>query len=1536
MNMFRPKFRRKHHSGEASNTAGAISKDRLHSDVPVRARHHSLPHEYDEETTQALLPDEADPSYDPREPKGGHGIAQQTQKQNEAKTGPLGLNVVYSPDKGAHKADVVFVHGLGGTSRFTWAKHKDPNLFWPLHFLSKEADVAQARILTFGYDANFRRKGSVSVSITDFAKDLLYDLKYAKDGEGHDLGIGVLSGLTSSARVADGMGGLIIKEAYIQGQNDPQYEPIVKAIVAVTFLATPHRGTNLATLLNLILTSTLFSNSKQYINELNQNSIALQKLNDQFPYQLARTVPAFLERALDVADEGLDLGTADARMVWERLFKSAILKMRDLPQPLYWIIDGVDEATDPRAVIKTLSDIQFAAANIRLLFVSRSTSEITAAFSKIPRTLNPQSIGIEAQSGDLHRYITQELDIVASEEVRSEVIKRLLDGAHNNFLWVRLAIRKLNSSHSEADIDAALQDLPEVMEALYDRMGASIASQSSQDQTFTKAVLQCIATSWRVLSVAELSKAIQGDTPKMLSVQKAIVDLCAAFAVVDNDGNVAMVHQTARQYLLDGGTERPFHIQGKVAHAHMFASCMSSLMTPGLRAKVQSHQKPEFLDYAAVSWSKHLVSADYSWRSVGDALAQFLSGPWILIWIHYLSETNQLGVLIDAAQNLSTYFSRRRRLRAAIDEEGPFQIDKQALLEGWTIDLVKIVGKFGTILHRHPDAIYKLIPPFCPEGSSIYQYFGKQESKNLSISGVSSDNWDDSVARLTLGPEVFAASISVAGAHIAVLASTGNAMSTFIYQSSTFEMCPASPIKHNERVQKMELNAGGTLLATYGYRKTIVWSVTSGDSLLSVDNFKTGQKALAMLITKHDTHLLVGTDDRCLRSLDLTEQSPAWQILAELDEDEIEGHHLNSPSFMAMNRDGSLVAVAYRGHPPSAWEIEGSMPLGHLWRTREEVTFGQVCDAVWNPLYPELFGLYTEGTLFKWQPYDDEKFEIPVGASKLCISSDGNLIATGDARGSLKIFATTDLSMIYQMTSEEVVFGLCLSPDIRRIYDIRGYYANAWEPSALTEFAEQRDIGMDSQSDIESIMTRSVPSSHSGRIHSITVLTASPTGQFYAYGTDQGEVFVYDLRNHNLSQVYSAKSFFSIDHLEWSETGRYLSCSHSGKKVVLMTVLPHEAEGDFPSVEVCADIRVVANGVGNFVTQLLFDQTSTRLAVFSASSIQVISLSSLIVTHTRDLHHKSCCKWILHPYDSRRVLGVMIDTLEVLDWDLGVPFDYRFKLPSPHISQSALAADHDVNNNIRIANDENLLSTAEFRAAIIDRVIVTQGRTKLVLVQMSVGQSRTRKMLFLSFDAVSLDDLTPENGSRPVIRATQFIPPGVAGDILLLLGCLSGDRLVYLSRAFAVCIWRAPAVIVATLPTRNQSHSSSSSATVTGKSTVASTFRPPVTRHISLPEGSLQPGTPPGRELSSPPIRAGVSHSRELTDLVRTQGLPSTPPARPHSTVRSTPVVATLFYLPGDWVNRDWFAPCVLWAKEVSLLCPRNGEVAMVRCTALA
>ena len=64
----------------------------------------------------------------------------------------------------------------------TWSHNRDPSFFWPLKSLPFEPDISEARILTFGYNANFRPgSGENKMSVLDFSKDLLCHLKYSRD-----------------------------------------------------------------------------------------------------------------------------------------------------------------------------------------------------------------------------------------------------------------------------------------------------------------------------------------------------------------------------------------------------------------------------------------------------------------------------------------------------------------------------------------------------------------------------------------------------------------------------------------------------------------------------------------------------------------------------------------------------------------------------------------------------------------------------------------------------------------------------------------------------------------------------------------------------------------------------------------------------------------------------------------------------------------------------------------------------------------------------------------------------------------------------------------------------------------------------------------------------------------------------------------------------------------------------------------------------------------------------------------------------------
>lgn len=126
---------------------------------------------------------------DQRKPRSVEG--QRRERSVERHVDPLGLNVLYEPNDGASIVDIIFVHGLGGTSQKTWSRNRDPQFFWPREWLPLEPGFEQARILSFGYNAHFASSGRENVlDIADFAKDLLFGMKYGLNKDSQSLDVG--------------------------------------------------------------------------------------------------------------------------------------------------------------------------------------------------------------------------------------------------------------------------------------------------------------------------------------------------------------------------------------------------------------------------------------------------------------------------------------------------------------------------------------------------------------------------------------------------------------------------------------------------------------------------------------------------------------------------------------------------------------------------------------------------------------------------------------------------------------------------------------------------------------------------------------------------------------------------------------------------------------------------------------------------------------------------------------------------------------------------------------------------------------------------------------------------------------------------------------------------------------------------------------------------------------------------------------------------------------------------------------------------
>ncbi|KAI9158094.1 Vegetative incompatibility protein [Paramyrothecium foliicola] len=266
--------------------------NRLH-DLPTREVPHE-PAEDDSDAESAHLSDSPtlvqpgafeNTGQDPKEEKRRTSFLRRrfsskwSQKKEHASEesirGPLGLQLLFaSPEP---LVEIVFVHGLRGGSVKTWQKGNDPRLFWPQHWLPTEPDFRNASIHSFGYESDWKSSAPSILSVHDFGQALYEELRTSASLRQNPKNAILL--------VGHSMGGLVIKRAYTLAQQDSSCSDIFDRIRSIFFLATPHRGSDYAALLNNILKVSGFtgiSSSRDYVDDLSVGSRSTQLINDEF------------------------------------------------------------------------------------------------------------------------------------------------------------------------------------------------------------------------------------------------------------------------------------------------------------------------------------------------------------------------------------------------------------------------------------------------------------------------------------------------------------------------------------------------------------------------------------------------------------------------------------------------------------------------------------------------------------------------------------------------------------------------------------------------------------------------------------------------------------------------------------------------------------------------------------------------------------------------------------------------------------------------------------------------------------------------------------------------------------------------------------------------------------------------------------------------------------------------------------------------------------------------------------------------------
>lgn len=688
------------------------------------------------------------------------------------------------------------------------------------------------------------------------------------------------------------------------------------------------------------------------------------------------------------------------------------------------------------------------------------------------------------------------------------------------------------------------------------------------DKDLAKHILIWATCSRRAMTLAELSQALESDTGVILDLRRAIGEVCGQFVVVDNNSHVSMIHQTAKKYLLKT-SDLEFSISGPDAHRQLFTKTMSFLFDPKLRAKLEqiaAIPASPFLQYAATCWPYHLdmslLSGDKS-LSLLPLLAKFFRGPHVLTWIHALAYFDELSVLVQVSKSLNTYVLKKRKLHA---DDVPLKqrIEDLELLELWAADLLKVFAKFAPNLRQQPSAIHKLVPPFCPKDSVLYRQYGKKlkDQTALSVTGLTNPSWDDCLAKISLGSGLQALQMLCVGHYLCILTTSG-----------VFILCDAQSLREVRRVEHGEFifsiaaSAQGETLISYGYRTTKLWSIPAGRLKRTLENPKDCKALNALKFTGNDKAVLLGSDDKNIRKLDLTKPNQGWQILDPnllMTEAFIPGTNTNTPRYMCFNPDASLVAVAYSGYPLSIWSLSKAQSIATLRRDAEKrkqssMSWTGVDRVRWHPTEDgEVLGLYNDGYVFKWNIYQEDTQEVHTRASEIECSPDGTLFATSDIGGIIKIWNYQHFALVYQLSCDNGVTDLCFSPDCSRIYDLSGSMCNVWEPNALIRLTETEQRSSEKESEAGSTThTSSASEAFAETADPITALDSCTKAMLYCAGNDEGVVDIFDFLG-NKSEIYRSPRFLTIDVVHISEDGSTVAFSEvgpasSGARIVFLT-----------------------------------------------------------------------------------------------------------------------------------------------------------------------------------------------------------------------------------------------------------------------------------------------------------------------------------------------------------------------------------------------
>jgi WD40 repeat protein len=969
-------------------------------------------------------------------------------------------------------------------------------------------------------------------------------------------------------------------------------------------------------------------------------------------YQMAILNVHMRNKLLQLIERGVRFDRENAKSIWRKVLEP-ILVNNGTFQPQYWILDALDECSDIASFFGILTKLE-AQVPVKIFVTSRRLETITAGFAQLEA--NPSVAPLlctEIQMQDTRDPILQYLKsnqhkIHATEQQRADLLTKIIDKAQGNFLWVRLVLEELSTVWTIMQIERILDDVPQEMDLLYSRAVESLLAKPPHSVNIAKTILRWTICAIRPLSVEELQSALQWDIGTTIQdPEDAIPSLCCQLVHVDTNGRVLIVHLTARTFLQNRGLESPLMFCPIPGHLRVLEVCLQLLVSDETKPpkgrrrsdkadvkKRASKQQSALLSYAAFYFAEHMRRTTANNAVVNPLLHRFLEKN-VFTWIEFLAKHDSLHVLAQTADLIKNYYQRQSKYFPPPGE----QIQ---LVNDWTVDLHRLVTKFGTILVRRPTSIYSLIPPFCPSSSAISKAFGKP-ARRIQVVGIKDMGWDDRLSCIDSGGlECYA--VASGEGYFAV----GFGTSVVLHNATTCQRW--KELDHGDVVRSLGFDFTGNWLVSAGRRSLKVWELEEGN--MPRFTFNVAHDILTFSLQQKSDGLIAAlrnhTTVRWSLQSGLVMTEDPWRSAFE-----DEGQFRRPPLLATFSQDECIIAIVYRGRPIQLWDLEDEELLGFVGRESEDLVSLALrpntspSSLVFHPeeSVPLLAVAYEDGDLCLFD-YDELRLVkmVEANAQVVACSPDGSVLATGNLSGMLQLLDFKTLQLLFRVTTADYnIRDISFSSDSSRLIDARGTQCNVWEPAL--------PLGRSRSDDASSNWVPPEPrivGLLDGEV-AITAIALEQSSKWFFIGKSDGSVWLHRTSDGKAQRLlYRHVYQLPITLMTWGDAANVLVTSDSSGPVRVFNI-PCDATGGFADpiarIHVRRDIPHKEP-----ISQLLLNKANDLLLVSTAEWDAVWDLDRCVRVASSRCGPRSSFSWANNPLDDTERLLVGTDGVEVWDW----------------------------------------------------------------------------------------------------------------------------------------------------------------------------------------------------------------------------------------------------------------------------------------------